>query len=552
MGKRKRTENIQKNYPSEELLIPAVALMIMLLLAWTWTIIVAKTGLSGAAYFFSVFHVILVVMVVLPYTLKSVIAIAVRKRAEQNQFRNAKCILNAGILISIIYSIITVSLLYIFSDSLLQSVLINQKSQLTLMILNTVILFYSIACTFMGYFEGLGGSFPLLLASITGHLVMTIATAIFTDLFMKQGEKAANVLRTQGTQYAYGAVGAAIGITAGIVIMCIAILVMYQFYSSYFRRLLKRDTSRRRTDTVDVVTRLIRQVLPIAGSYLMMLLYPVIDQTIFFRTMGSGQDAILMSYQWGAYDGLYGGVMFLPLLIALALASREREKISLAFRSGDYHEVRIKAHGMIRDNIIISLFFMVLLLVMADKVIVGFFMVESALAVRMIRCGCIALILLSLSVLLLILLPAINMSIAALITGICALAANVLTAFLTIKVLSLGVYGAMISVIVFGFVYVLLGIMFLGRAVRGRIDLRKTFYCPFLSAAITGIAMLLLGLLFELFLPPILNVLATLVISFVIYFIALAKLDVISAYSVSRFPFGELLLRFGKMIGIFP
>ena len=90
MGKRKRTENIQKNYPSEELLIPAVALMIMLLLAWTWTIIVAKTGLSGAAYFFSVFHVILVVMVVLPYTLKSVIAIAVRKRAEQNQFRNAK------------------------------------------------------------------------------------------------------------------------------------------------------------------------------------------------------------------------------------------------------------------------------------------------------------------------------------------------------------------------------------------------------------------------------------------------------------------------------
>ena len=144
------------------------------------------------------------------------------------------------------------------------------------------------------------------------------------------------------------------------------------------------------------------------------------------------------------------------------------------------------------------------------------------------------------------------MSIAALITGICALAANVLTAFLTIKVLSLGVYGAMISVIVFGLVYVLLGIMFLGRAVRGRIDLRKTFYCPFLSAVITGVAMLLLGLLFELFLPPILNVLATLVISFVIYFIALAKLDVISAYSVSRFPFGELLLRFGKMIGIFP
>lgn len=552
MGKRKRVKKIQDNYPAEDLVIPAVVLMILLLTAWTWAVVVSKNGLQGSAYFFTVFNLILIFMGSVPYTLQSVISALVYKRVEQRQFRNAKSILNAGLLIAILYSIAAILLICIFADSLSQSVLIGPKSYLTLIILNFAILCYSISCTFKGYFEGMGGSFPLLAASLTGQLVMAIAAAIFSGIFMTRGIKAANVLGTQETRYAYGAAGAAIGVFIGILAVCILMLFMYQIYGAYFRKLLKKDTAKRRTDTVDIVIHLLMQVFPMAGSYFVVLLYPVIDQAIFFRAGELRGETIMLTYQWGAYAGVYRGVLLLPLLIVLTLTVIERRKLSIGYHSGDLHEVRIKIHGIIRDNMIVSLFFMALALVMTDKIITGFFLLESALAVRLIRMGCIAVVLLAMSVTLLVILPAINMSLASLLTGICALAANGLTAYITVSRLSMGIYGIMLSVIVFGVVYTLLGMFFLHQAVKGRMNIRKILYFPVASMMITLIVMMLLSLLFGLFLPPIVNVIVTALLSFPIYFIALAKFEVISAYSVSEFPFGSLLLRFGKLLGIFP
>lgn len=552
MGKRKRVKKIQDNYPAEDLVIPAVILMILLLTAWTWAVVVSKNGLQGSAYFFTVFDLILILMGSVPYTLQSVISALVYKRVEQRQFRNAKSILNAGLLIAILYSIAAILLICIFADSLSQSVLIGPKSYLTLIILNFAIFCYSISCTFKGYFEGMGGSFPLLAASLTGQLVMAIAAAIFSGIFMTRGIKAANVLGTQETRYAYGAAGAAIGVFIGILAVCILMLFMYQIYGAYFRKLLKKDTAKRRTDTVDIVIHLLMQVFPMAGSYFVVLLYPVIDQAIFFRTGELRGETIMLTYQWGAYAGVYRGVLLLPLLIVLTLTVIERRKLSMGYHSGDLHEVRIKIHGIIRDNMIVSLFFMALALVMADKIITGFFLLESALAVRLIRMGCIAVVLLAMSVTLLVILPAINMSLASLLTGICALAANGLTAYITVSRLSMGIYGIMLSVIVFGAVYTLLGMFFLHQAVKGRMNIRKILYFPVASMMITLIVMILLSLLFGLFLPPIVNVIVTALLSFPVYFIALAKFEVISAYSVSEFPFGSLLLRFGKLLGIFP
>lgn len=552
MGKRKKVEKIQDNYPAEDLVIPAVILMIILLASWTWTVIVSKNGLQGSAYFFTAADLILILMVSLPYTLKSVIASLVYKRVEQRQYRNAKSILNAGLLISILYSIATILLLYIFADSLCQSVLIGPKSYLTLIILSCTILFYSISCTFNGYFEGMGGTFPLLTTTLTGKLVMAVAAAILSGIFMTRGIKAANVLGTQETRYAYGAAGAAIGVSIGAAAACVLMIFMYRLYGNYFRKLLKKDTVKRRTDTVDIVIQLVMQVLPMAGSYFVVLLYPVIDQIIFFRTGELHGETVMLTYQWGAYAGIYRGVLFLPLLIVLTLTATERRRLAIGYHSGDIHEVRIKMHGIIRDNMIISLFFMALTLVMADKIIAGFFLVESALAVRLLRMGCIAMVLLAMAVTLLVILPAINMSFAALLTGILALAANGITAYITVNRLSMGIYGIMLSVIVFGIVYTLLGIIFLHQAVRGRMNIRKLLYFPLASSMITMVAMILLSLLFGLFLPPIVNVIVTSLLSFLVYFISLAKFDVISAYSVSAFPFGSLLLKLGKLIGIFP
>lgn len=552
MGKRKRVEKIQDNYPSEELVIPSVILMIILLTSWTWTVIVSQNGLRGSAYFFTAADLVLILMVSLPYTLKSVIASLVYKRVEQQQYRHAKSILNAGLLISILYSIATILLIYIFADSLCRSVLIGPKSYLTLITLSCSILFYSISCTFNGYFEGMGGSFPLLTSTLTGRLIMAIVAAVFSGIFMTRGMKAANVLGTQETRYAYGAAGAAIGISVGAAMTCVLIILMYRLYGNYFRKLLKRDTAKRRMDTVDIVLQLVMQVLPTAGSYFVALLFPIIDQTIFFRIGELNGETIMLTYQWGAYAGIYRGVLLLPLLIVLTLTAVERKRLSIGYHSNDLHEVRIKIHGIIRDNMIISLFFMALTLVMADKIIAGFFLVESALAVRLLRMGCIAMVLLAMVVTLLIVLPSINMSIAALLTGILALAANGITAYITVNRLSMGVYGIMLSVIIFGLVYTLLGIVFLQQAVRGRMNIRKLLYFPAVSGIIAMVVMILLSLLFGLFLPPIVNVIITALLSFPVYFIALAKFEVISAYSVSAFPFGSLLLKLGKLFGIFP
>lgn len=553
MSKRKNTRNLKSSYTSQDSIVFSVILMIILLFAWVWALIVYKNGLQGASYFFTAFDLILVIMVSVPYTLKSAIASAVRRRTEQKLYRSAKGVLNAGLLLAILYSLAVILLIYIFSESLTQSVLIGSKSHLTLIILTISILFYSVACAFMGYFEGLGESFSLLIliAYLLSHVIMIISTVIFSHIFMNHGTKAANVLGNQETRYAYGAAGAAVGIIIGVIVLCVVILFLYQFYGRQLRKLMHKDASKRRTDTVDLVIRLVRQTLPLAGSYLMILLYQVIDQLIFFRIIPERNEIVLQTYRWGAYAGIYRGVMILPLIIVFVLSLQEKEKLAISFSSGDSHNVRILSQKIIKDNMIIALFFTALILVMADKIIAGFFMTESVLAARLIRFGCIGLVLMSLSVTLLVILSSIKKLQSTFFTGLLALTANIITVYIAIKYMSMGVYGAMLAFIIFGLVYCALGMNFLRRATRTRIDMLKTFYLPAISAVIITIIMLILDLLFGLFLPAAINVILTAILSFVAYFAILVKLEVISEYTISSFPFGNLLMKLGKNMGLF-
>lgn len=552
MSKRKKTRNIN-SYMSQDNIVSSVILMIILLFAWTWTMIVNKNGLQGASYFFTVYDLILVLMVSIPYTLKSVIASAVKRRIDQKLYRSAKGILNAGLLLAILYSIAVILLIYVFAGSLTQSVLTGSKSHLTLIILTLSILFYSIACALMGYFEGLGESFHvlILITYLVSHLVMAVSTVIFSHIFMIRGSKVAEVLGNRETRYAYGAAGAAVGMLIGMIVLCIVILFMYQFYGVYIRKLMRKDTSKRTTDTVDLVIRLVRRTLPLAGSYLMILLYQVIDQLIFFRIIPDKNEIILQTYRWGAYTGIYRGVMIFPLIIVFVLALCEKTKLSMSFNSGDSHNVRILSQRIIKDNMIIALFFAALFLVMADKIVAGIFMTESALAVRLIRFGCIGLVLMALSVTLLVILSALGRLHGTFFAGLLALIANIITAYVSIRYMSMGVFGAMLSFMIFGLVYSAIGIRFLRRAVKGRIDMRKTFYLPVIAAAIIIVVMLILSLLLGLFLPPIINVILTAILSFIGYFAILVKLDVISEYTIASFPFSELLMKLGKIMGLF-
>lgn len=549
MGKRKKTKRLDlDSVVFDEMLMPAIVLAIILLIAITGVSIISKIDFQGAGYFFAVFDLFLVLVISFPYALKNIMADMIRSRVIQKQYRSAKDILNAGLLVLILYSVICVVLLMVLANSMTRTILWGTKCIITFWILSGIIVFYSITCAFMGYFEGMEETFAVIFPTFVGHIIMIFSCILFSNIFLSKGIKASNVLHSQVNRYAYGAAGAAIGILVTAIVICLVTIAMYQMYGNYYRKLLRKDISRRREDALDILIRLIMKVLPVAGSFLVFLGFQIIDQWIFIR---NSSQIIVSSYQWGSYVGVFRCALIIPLLMVFVFASKDRIRIVSAMDNKDKHEVRIKCNYILKDSMIISLFFGVMCLVLGNKIVQGFYGMDSALAGRILRIGAIGIVLYSFSAAILVLLQAVNSAFTAFLTGAIALLANAATAYVTVTFLGMGIYGIVLSFLVYGVVYVSLGLYTLRHIIRGKLDLYKIVIRPAVATVILGFISFLLSLVLGLFLPPIFNIIITSVIGFIVYFCLLSILDVISVYSVSTFPFGGILVRMGKILGLF-
>lgn len=552
--KKNKAKNIPKNIPKIEMnsdaLKQCIILLIIVLCIWRRFFIVQQIGIQGSGYFFSVYDFMVAVMVLFPFSIRQIVYKLVYNRASLMQFKNAFRVMYTGIIMAVLFSLVSIFILYFCSDVIVKHFLLGKTTELTLFLIIPSLLFLALSGVIRGFFEGVGSQKPGVFISILEQLGIVLSILIFSDIFLSYGEKVAKVMQNPEVLYAYGAAGTALGYLIGSLLGFIASFGVYILNKKQIRRKARRDETRKNEDVYDLFVIIFRHLLPVAITLFLLQGYELVDQWIFFKFQNSLQEKALLSYQFGAYSGIYRSLVLCPVLLIFAYQITDTHLLELGMRSGDFHEVRFKAFSMLNHASVVGFGFASFFLVMARPLVETLFLTESDLAVKLLRVGFSGILFLCFAVSTILIMLGIGKNHMALMNGLISLFIHVLLVFTFVNRTGLGIYGILISFLIFGITASLLNYLSLSKELKGNINFSKSMLMPLVSAIIAGVVILISGLIFGLFMPAWLNVTINAILFVIVYFICLMRTGCLNAYMVENSRFCFLFAPLGKLLKV--
>lgn len=509
--------------------------------------ITSRIGLNGASYVFSAFELIILFIVLVPYSLKHIMSRLLKGKLRNGQFKNAKRLLYGAFTIVTFYSVIVSLILIIFSGPICKEFLINSSSKLCLYFLLPTIFFAGTSGVIKGFLQAINASSNILIIEIIEKIAMIFGVIIFCNTFSSYGEKVSYVLMSPEYKFAFGAAGSSLGISIGMFIATVLCLLLYFKYKTILNR---NDNNTRIDDIYDILALLRADIFKYVGPFFFIVLFVVIAQTFFFRQMEASSLAGLITYQWGAFSGIFINIILIPSMWIMSRSYLERDSIVIGARNGNFGELKIKISEMFEMLMSYLIPFAIFIFVIADYLIRGFALIESDLSVRILRTGILLVITVPFIISSINILQSLGKPMMVMLNGIIALVLGVTMLVVLIPIIKLNLYGVIISMTISSLVYAFLNLSSIKKVVRLKVRVQNAVIIPLIASVIAGIITFLLGLLFNLFLPATINAVICLVIYYLIIFIAYAKTSVITEYTLSKTFLGNFIYSLGKSLRI--
>jgi O-antigen/teichoic acid export membrane protein len=139
-------------------------------------------------------------------------------------------------------------------------------------------------------------------------------------------------------------------------------------------------------------------------------------------------------------------------------------------------------------------------------------------------------------------------SVLTMLNTLVCLALHVALMILFVPVLSLGILGVLLAVIIAAAIYDILNLLELSKILSNRQEYLKTFLMPLLSSAIAGVLVFLIGRLLAGLIGEILTLVICIVVFWVVYMIAMIFLRGVRAHELRKVFLGQLFYGIATMI----
>lgn len=510
--------------------------------------ITSRIGLSGAAYAFSAFDFIAIFIILLPYSLKHTVCKFLRVKIQSQQYKNARRFLYGSFVLVIIYSLIIISLTILLRNYICKEILINNSSELCLLFIVPSVLFVGVSSVIKGYIQAINNTGSLLIIEIIEKLAMIIGVIIFSNIFNNYGNKVAMVLISPEYKYAFGAAGSLLGISIGLFLSMILNIFIYK---SSIRLLNKQTASKRIDDIYDIFGAIKNEIIKFIPPYFFIILFYIIAQTFFFRSMSEAGNSELITYQWGSYNGISINLILIPVLWIISKTNLSKDSLNIASRNNNISELRSKISSMLINlfsYVIPSFTFMI---IVAPYIINGFLFINSDFAVKTIRFSSLLILLLPVCFSFIIILQAVNQPMILILNGIISLVLGVASLIIFVFIVKLSMNGIILASIISALVFVILNIGPIKKIIRTNINMNKAIIIPLISTVIAGIIIFLIDLLLSLFMPSVLIVLFSIVIYTIILFISYTKFKITTELTLKKSFLGKTLINLGKAFNLF-
>ena len=234
-------------------------------------------GDAGIGLFAPAFEIFFLIALFTSYSMTGAMSGIIRYRVKREQHRNAKQVFHAALFTNLLVSAVLAALLVVFSAFVADILVLESLSRMAVIATAPVLVLAAFIGIFRGYFNGYG------LGMLTAHSqylegIAMMACAMFgANALYDYGVKVAALKQNVAYSYAYGALGAMLGVMLSQVITMLYLLIIYIIYAGAMRGRLDMDSGKRAEPKFSAQRTLLAGSFPIALVSVFSNLFILVD-----------------------------------------------------------------------------------------------------------------------------------------------------------------------------------------------------------------------------------------------------------------------------------
>lgn len=524
-------------------------------------------GTTGNGYYTSAYSIYNILLIMSSYSLPTAISKVISVRLAGERYDDVRRVLRVAFIYATIIGGLMCLVMYFGADPIAQF-MEKPFCGYAIRTLAPTIWIMAYLGTLRGYFQSSGNMIPTAISQLLEQIVNAVVSVVMAVILFDYGTKANLIYDETEYGYAYGAAGGTLGTGAGALIALLFFLLMLVLYgrlprgngmptregygkssigrSPRHRGLRYRPESWGRISSVLILT-----LLPILISSTVYNISTVLDDLVFSRIMASVGLSGSVVFLWGVF-GEYRILFNIPVAMANSLSSSVIPTLTNAAEIRDTKQVTMKIKVSLKFVTLISMPAAAGLFTLAPTVCdIIFAGNDNAILVNVLRVGCPAIVLFSISTIT-----------NAILQGLGALSAPLKNSFfaLIVHLLVLGglvylmqdIYSVILANTVFALIVCLLNNHSILRRVRLRIDALRTYIFPLVASILMGGATYGISSAVSLFFTDsffggmaglIVNVLISIPLAIIIYFILIIGMRTFTKEELLEMPMGLRIYR---------
>lgn len=483
-----------------------------------------------------------ILLMIASFSIPQAVSKVMAEKIAFKRYRDAQRVFYCALLYAVVAGG-AVALFCIFGTSLL--VPDNMaNARLALQMLAPTIFLSGILGVFRGYFQAYRNMMPTSLSQIIEQIFVAVVALLMSNAmishFSGQGE---DVVQR------WGAAGATMGTGAGVTAALLFMLLVYFLNKKTIKRRIKRDRLSRNESYGSLMKTMLLIIMPIIFSAFIYNVNGYVNSYMYTRIMGHrGMDQDLLQNLYAEY-GYFMTLINIPLTLASTAPTSMIPEVSAHYARHDIRTANSKIDRATWISMLISIPAAIGLAVLSGPITRLIFPSTNGVAGELLILGAVTIILngnsnISNGVLQGIGKPNIPMLHAAI-----ALAADIVVMALLMLFTDLGIYGVVISMIVYAVVVCLLN----ERSMKKYMHYKNPWKSAYLSPLLASIPMAVVagGVYYGLYYLLPSNILClgvSVILAVIVYFVVYLLVSRPDLEDLSALPGGHLIYRFGSRL----
>ncbi len=510
-------------------------------------------GDEGVGLFAPAFELFVLTTLVVTYGMSNAMAGIIRYRVKRERYRNAVKVFRTAFVMNLFLGTVMALFLLFFSSWIAEVLALERLARMAVMAAAPSVFFAALVGIFRGYFNGYG------MGVLTAHSQYIEKVAMFAGAilggraFYGYGQKVAALYQVEAHSYAYGALGAMLGVFASQVIALLHLLLVYVIYAGAFKGRPGQDNSRRAETRFEIQRMLVINMAPLAAAAVLSNLFMLADQRYFNFCMNVTEQGSVRTAQWGCYYGKFAPLLGICAAISCLSVHGWTGKIANAYEREEYRSMRERMGRAIRNASMVSFPAAVYLAVLGKPFAAccyGRTTAQSAVLAGWLSKSAVIAVLFTFSFLFGQILYKMRMVRELFLSAAVSFVVHLLVAYFMTQRGHMGVDGLLCALILFFGIYMVLAFVFLNRRIKYTPDWFAGVLFPLAAAAVSGLIVYLLNMLLSGAAGAVISIIVSLAAGLFFHILALMLLRVLGEADLQEMPLGFLFITIGRMIGV--